>query len=422
VPWMFHLMAVHGCRRPRSLTRPTAAVFIGRGRTVVDPQAMQSGARLSDSQGSVLDPIVAIRQRITLDADASATINMVSGVGETRDGCLALVDKYQDRRLADRVFDLAWTHSQVALRQIQRQRSMHNCTDAWPGPSCTRTLRCAPTRMWSRRPPRAVWPVGLFHFWPICHRLAQDRDPANIALVRQLVQAHAYWRRRGLKVDLVIWNEDHSGYRQVLHDQIMGLIAAAGESKRHRSAGRIFVRPADQIADEDRILVQTVARVVLTDVRGDLASQIDQRSQAERVYPPPLPVSFGRVESAASSAHTVGPRPDLIFFNGLGGFTPDGREYVITTTPGRVTPAPWVNVLANPQFGTVLSESGAAYTWAENAHEFPFDPLGERPDQRRLRGSPVPARRGQWPVLVPDSPALSGITRPTHRRPPWLWL
>jgi len=85
------------------------------------------------------------------------------------------------------------------------------------------------------------------------------------------------------------------------------------------------------------------------------------------------------VESAASSAHTVGPRPDLIFFNGLGGFTPDGREYVITTTPGRVTPAPWVNVLANPQFGTVLSESGAAYTWAENAHEFRLTPWENDP-------------------------------------------
>jgi len=103
----------------------------------------------------------------------------------------------------------------------------------------------------------------------------------------------------------------------------------------------------------------------------------------------------------------VGPRPDLIFFNGLGGFTPDGREYVITTTPGRVTPAPWVNVLANPQFGPSCQKAAPPTPGPERAR-IPFDPLGERPDQRRLRGSPVPARRGQWPVLVPDYPALSG--------------
>jgi cellobiose phosphorylase len=380
VPWMFHLMAVHGVQAAEISYETDRSRFIGRGRTVVDPQAMQSGARLSDSQGSVLDPIVAIRQRITLDPDASATINIVSGVGETRDGCLALVDKYQDRRLADRVFDLAWTHSQVALRQINASEADAQLYGRLAGAIlyANASLRADPNVVKkNRRGQSGLWGYSISGDLPIV--LLKIGDPANIELVRQLVQAHAYWRRRGLKVDLVIWNEDHSGYRQVLHDQIMGLIAAAGESNVTDRPGGIFVRPADQIADEDRILVQTVARVVLTDARGDLASQIDQRSQVERVYPPPLPVSFGRVESAASANHTVGPRPDLIFFNGLGGFTPDGREYVITTTPGRVTPAPWVNVLANPQFGTVLSESGAAYTWAENAHEFRLTPWENDP-------------------------------------------
>ena len=68
-----------------------------------------------------------------------------------------------------------------------------------------------------------------------------------------------------------------------------------------------------------------------------------------------------------------------MFFNGLGGFTPDGREYVITTAHGQVTPAPWVNVLANPQFGSVVSESGMAYTWSENAHEYRLTPWSNDP-------------------------------------------
>ena len=125
-PWMFHLMAVHGADIGEVSYETDRMQFIGRGNTVADPQAMRgisdlSGA-LSGSQGSVLDPIVAIRHRITLDPEESATINMVSGIGETRDACLGLVEKYQDRRLADRVFDLAWTHSQVVLRQTQCHR------------------------------------------------------------------------------------------------------------------------------------------------------------------------------------------------------------------------------------------------------------------------------------------------------------
>ena len=73
------------------------------------------------------------------------------------------------------------------------------------------------------------------------------------------------------------------------------------------------------------------------------------------------------------------PPRDLIFNNGLGGFTPDGREYVITLERGQMTPAPWVNVLANPSFGTVVSESGSAYTWVENCHEFRLTPWNNDP-------------------------------------------
>ena len=73
------------------------------------------------------------------------------------------------------------------------------------------------------------------------------------------------------------------------------------------------------------------------------------------------------------------PSRELILSNGLGGFTPDGSEYVITTGSGRMTPMPWVQVLANPEFGTVISESGLAYTWSENAHEFRLTPWHNDP-------------------------------------------
>jgi cellobiose phosphorylase len=379
-PWMFHLMALHGAEAGEISYETDRSRFIGRGRTVADPQAMTNGAKLSDSQGSVLDPIVAIRQRITLEPNGSATVNIVTGVGETREICLGLVDKYQDRRLADRVFDLAWTHSQVALQQINASEADAQLYGGMAAAIlyANASLRADPNVVKNnRRGQSGLWGYSISGDLPIV--LLKIRDTANAELVRRLVQAHAYWRRRGLKVDLVIWNEDHSGYRQVLHDQIMALIAAGGESNVTDRPGGIFVRPADQIADEDRILVQTVARVVVTDALGDLADQISQRSQGSRIYPPPLSIRGQRVKPVASSADVAGPRTDLILGNGIGGFTPDGHEYVITTRPGLVTPAPWVNVLANPQFGTVLSESGSAYTWAENAREFRLTPWENDP-------------------------------------------
>ena len=374
-PWLFHLMARHGAETGETSYESDRARFIGRGRTVADPEAMSNGGKLSDSQGSVLDPIVAIRQRITLEPNASATVNLVTGVGETRELCLGLVDKYQDRRLADRVFDLAWTHSQVALQEINASEADAQLYGRLAGAIlyANTSLRAdANVVKNNRRGQSGLWGYSISGDLPIV--LLRIRDSAHAELVRQLVQAHAYWRRRGLTVDLVIWNEDHSGYRQVLHDQIMALIAAGGENNVTDRPGGIYVRPADQIADEDRMLVQTVARVVLSDVLGDLAEQLSQRSQAVKLYPPPLSAHGQRAKPGLPAVGTAVPRTDLILGNGFGGFTPDGREYVITTRPGQVTPAPWVNVLANPQFGTVLSESGSAYTFGENAHEFRLSP------------------------------------------------
>jgi len=376
-PWMFHLMAVHGAEIGEVSYETDRLRFIGRGNSVADPQAMNGSASLSGSQGSVLDPIVAIRYRITLDPEKPATINIVTGIGETRDVCMGLIEKYQDRRLADRVFDLAWTHSQVLLRQINATEADAQLYGRLAGSVlyANSSLRADQgVILRNRRGQSGLWGYSISGDLPIV--LLRIEDPANIDLVHQLVQAHAYWRLKGLAVDLVIWNEDHAGYRQLLQEQILGLIAAGVEANVTERPGGIFVRPVDQISAEDRVLLQTVARAVITDGLGPLADQVSRRALA----PPPAP-RFTPTRSYKPESSTVATtaRNDLLFFNGLGGFTPDGREYIITTSQGQKTPAPWVNVIANPHFGTIVSESGAAYTWSENAHEFRLTPWNNDP-------------------------------------------
>ncbi len=92
----------------------------------------------------------------------------------------------------------------------------------------------------NRRGQSGLWGYAISGDLPIV--LLQIGDLANIDLVRQLVQAHAYWRLKGLTVDLVIWNEDRAGYRQLLQEQIMGLIAAGVEAHVMDRPGGIFVR------------------------------------------------------------------------------------------------------------------------------------------------------------------------------------
>jgi len=374
-PWMIHTTTVHGTAVGDTSYETSRPAFIGRGRSVLDPIAMHRDA-LTDSEGSVLDPIVAIRNRVVLEPDETARIHVVTGMSETRAGALGLVEKYRDRHAADRVFELSWTHSQVVQRRLEAtnadtqlyERLASNVLYANP------TLR-APNSLIARN--RAgqsgLWAYGISGDLPIV--LLRIADVAHIDLVRQLVKAHAYWRLKGLAADLVVWNEDPSGYRQVLHDEIMSVIAAVSDANLLDKPGGIFVRRSEQIAEEDKVLMQTVARLIIADTAGTLAEQIVRKPRAE--LPPPL-LASKRMPPALGVAVAPPPstteRPDLVDFNGLGGFTHDGREYVITTTRDKRTPAPWVNVLANPWFGTIVSESGSSYTWCENAHGYRLTP------------------------------------------------
>ena len=371
-PWMFHLAVVHGAVLGEASYETDRGEFVGRGRSLADPAAMHA-TTLSNRDGSVLDPIVAIRHAVPVEPDETIRIDFVTGAADTRDAAMALIDKYQDERMADRVFDLAWTHSRLVLRQLGATEVDAQMYGRLAGAVlyANPRRRAAPGLISrNRRGQSGLWGYGISGDLPIV--LLRISDQANIELVRQLAQAQAYWRAKGLIVDLVILNEDQSGYRQVLQDQITGLVTAGSEVLPTDRPGGVFVRRSEQISDEDKILVEAVARVVITDTAGTLTEQVERRDRADTAGTKLTPMRARRSEEASHS--TTIPERDLAFFNGLGGFTRDGREYVITTTAENVTPAPWVNVLANSEFGTVVTESGGAYTWAENAHEFRLTP------------------------------------------------
>ncbi|TBV01814.1 glycoside hydrolase family 94 protein [Phytopseudomonas dryadis] len=375
VPWLCHLLAAHEVDIAAISYETDRARFIGRGRNLTHPAAMDDEA-LSGTAGAVLDPIVAIRCRIDLEPGQSATIDLVTGVSDSREGCLQLINKYRDRHLADRVFDLAWTHSQVLLRQLNTSHAEARLFEQmaasilYANPS----LRAAPGVLAAnRRNQSGLWGQAISGDLPIV--LVQIGAMANIDLVRQLVQAHAYWRHKGLSVDLVIWNEDRAGYRQDLQDVIMGLVTSGSGAHLLDRPGGIFVRPAQQLSSEDRVLMLAVAHLLLSDERGSLAEQIHRR-RAE----PALPAFDAQLMPEPVLAEVVPLNdPSLILGNPHGGFSADGQEYVIHLSAGQPTPAPWVNVLANAHFGSVVSESGGAYTWHENAHEFRLTPWRNDP-------------------------------------------
>ena len=381
VPWMFHLLAAPGATSDEPSCETDRERFIGRGRSAANPLALDSRdsrASLSNTDGPVLDPVVAIRRMLTLAPDESASVQIISGVVDTRESALALLEKYGDRHFVERAFEMAWFQSQEVLRQINANEADAQvfgrlASSVVFGNALRRAAPAVIAR--NRLGQSGLWRFGISGDLPIV--LLHIHDIDRIDLARQILQAHSYWRLKGLTADLVIVNEDFSGYRAVLQDRILGLIHAGPEAQVLDQPGGVFVRRAEELSEDERVLLQTVARIVFSDTRETLIEQVDRRVSAERVPDLLAPVK----PSATEAAHPLAAR-ERLFSNGLGGFTPDAREYVITLEPGQTTPAPWVNVIASPHIGTVVSESGSAYTWVENAHEFRLtnwhnDPLSD---------------------------------------------
>ena len=378
VPWMFHLLAAPGAVADAPSYETDRAQFIGRGRTAANPLVLDSRdspPTLSNTAGSVLDPIVAIRRTLTLSPDESVTVQIISGVADTREAALALLEKYCDRHFVERAFEMSWFQSQEVLRHL-------NITEADAqvfGRLANSVIygnalrRAAPgTIARNQLGQSGLWRFGISGDLPIV--LLHIGDLNRIDLVKQVLQAHDYWRMKGLTADLIIVNEDFSGYRAVLQDLIMGLINAGPEAQVIDKPGGVFVRRAEELSEDERVLLQTVARIVFSDSAETLIEQVERRVSAERTSDRLEPAQ----QAVAEPVYPLAAR-ERIFNNGLGGFTPDGHEYVITLEPGQTTPAPWVNVIASPHIGTVVSESGSAYTWVENAHEFRLTPWHNDP-------------------------------------------
>lgn len=378
VPWMFHLLAIPGIATENVSYETDRARFIGRGRTTTNPLVMDSidaSSDLSNTEGSVLDPIVAIRHTIALLPDESAAVQIITGIADTREAALTLLGKYCDQHFVERAFDMAWFHSQEVLRNL-------NATEADAqlyGRLASSIIygnalrRAAPSDIARNQLGQSgLWRFAISGDFPIV--LLRIGNINRMDLVKQVLQAHAYWRMKGLISDLVIINEDFSGYRAELHDLITGLMNAGAEAQIIDKPGGVYVRRAEELSEDERVLFQTVARIVFTDTTELFTDKVERRVSEDRVSDYLVPL----LQPLDETIYSMKAR-ERIFYNGLGGFTPDGREYVITLEPGQSTPAPWVNVIASPHIGTVVSESGSAYTWVENAHEFRLTPWNNDP-------------------------------------------
>jgi cellobiose phosphorylase len=423
-PWVVQVMAVEEGEAGPVEVETSRALFVGRGRTLEAPLAMVQRGTLSGTKGTVLDPVLCLRRVLELPAGGRARIAVTTALAPTRETALELAERFHDPHASARTFELAWSDARVELRHlgisaVQAQR-FQRLASAVVFPSAA--LRAAPEILArNTRGKEALWPYGISGDLPIL--LIRLDDAESTELLREVLLAHEFWRLNGLTVDLVILNEEPSSYLQPLQEEALKALRKSPTQAPLDQPGGVFVRRADQMAEPDQILLQATARAVLLSSRGSLTRQL-------RLAAPKPPASIapfvarakGRPEAAAPIA-----RPELLFWNGLGGFRPDGREYVIVLDAKTGTPTPWCNVVANPRCGFVVSESGASFTWTDNSQTHRLspwsndplsDPSGEaiylRDDEDGSCWSPTPHPMGQGGAYLVRHG--QGYTTFEHRR------
>ena len=366
--WVAHVLVTDAETVGELQFETDRARFVGRTRTLRDPVSVMDGRPLSNTVGSVLDPILSLRRTVRVPPGGTVHLIFSTIAAGTREEALDLADKYRDARTFERTHTLAWTQAQVQLHHLgitseeallfQRLANAVLYVDPSLRPTADVLAR-------SSLDISTLWAQGISGDLPII--LARIDDPDDVDIIRQMLRAHEYWRMKQLSADVVIINEKAASYVQELQDSLEALVRGSQLRLSPDSggvSGKIFLLRGDLLTPEARTQLQAVARAVLLSRRGTLAEQI-VRSQ----YPEPVERALARPARGAKSPDARLPQQSLQFFNGLGGFADRGREYVISLNEGLRTPEPWVNVIANPSFGFLVSESGSGFTWSLNSHE-----------------------------------------------------
>ncbi|OCX91443.1 MAG: glycosyl transferase [Pseudomonas sp. CO183] len=380
--WAAHFAVVEGEVVADPQYETDRARFIAQRPNVASAAVITEGLALSNTVGTVLDPIFALKYRIKVAPGKVARVAFWTFVAGSRDEVLNLIEKHHDRSAYDRAKTLAWTQAQVQLRHL----------DVKPAEAADFQRLGAPILYADpqfRAPSAAIiegagaqsglWPHSISGDLPIV--LLRIDDVQDIAQVRQLLRAHEYWRMKRLAVDLVILNEHASSYLQDLQIAIETAVRSSQSRPRfgaELAQGSVYMLRADLLSTEARALLRSVARVSLIARRGPIDKQLANQLFASQV-PLMAPRLSARPSTAIGEPSAIDISPHLECFNGLGGFDKDGREYVTLLDAGANTPAPWINVIANPQFGFQVSAQGSGYTWAENSRENQLTPWSNDP-------------------------------------------
>lgn len=378
--WAAHSLRVAGSSIGAVEYETDRARFIGRGHTLARPQGIR--LHLRGTVGSVADPAFIMRRRISIEPGAQIHLFAVTSIADTKEEAIGIIHRLCTPQAVDRSFQLAWNRSQIELRQQNIMATEAILFQIL----ASQVLYTSPLKVEQEisiqqnvRSQSSLWAHGISGDMPIV--LTRIANEADLRSMIKLLKAHEYLRRMGVSFDLVILNESEEGYQQRLHEALMRVSEHNVDRLGARPTG-VYIINTEQLSTEDRTLLFATARIVLKADGLSLNSQLKVKKSKTIVPELLVPVHDSEHMDATQQPDIS----ELLFFNGWGGFSPNGKEYRIIHKNGNHLPAPWINVIANSQFGCLVSELGTGYTWWRNSREFKLttwsnDPVLDPPSE-----------------------------------------
>jgi cyclic beta-1,2-glucan synthetase len=374
--WAAHFSTVEGSAIGGVQFETDRARFLGRGHDLRNAVAVVDARPLSNTVGTVLDPVLSLRRRVRIEPGQTVRVSFWTGVAASRDAALTLARMYA----VPGAFDKVMTAADAAARKVMRLQDIHEADAMLFQDIATRALYAdaslrAPREVLAANSagPPGLWGQGISGDLPIVLvRTSGAPATAGRSIVEKLLCAQEYWRCKGLTVDLVILNDEPNSGDVQLQDSLQAMIEKAKARPQDAAdfvRGSIVLLRSHSLAAAALVLLQTAARAIFDAQRGSLREQALWSAEA-----PPRRRRRRETPEATAQLDSERTAPTLEFFNGLGGFSADGREYVVVLGDGHWTPAPWVNVIANPQFGFLASADGTGSTWSLNAQQNQITP------------------------------------------------
>jgi len=340
------------------------ANFIGRNNNVDSPQALKVD-KLSNTIGSNIDPVMSLRSTIQVEPGKKKTIYYICGFAKSKTQVIDIVNKFDSKITIKKAFDYATIANNINTKKLNitgsnmrtfnimlnylYQTSRHFVNDE----------RKALLGMNSMNQTN-LWKYGITGDLPVI--LVEIDQSESTSFIEEILKAYEYFKTRAIFIDIVIINHEKERYKSIINHKVeQELYRMNTLYNFYSTPGKVYVLDSKDVSSEENILFNMIARLRFNTKKDISLEESISRLQENNKMGSLLKNKVDRAEIDKDY------KEELEYFNGYGGFTKDGKEYVITNPD---TPTPWTNIIANEKFGTIVSNNECGFTFAYNSQMF----------------------------------------------------